>query len=73
MVALPFDDVTCGLGCALAAEIDKPPIVTNEESHITRERYARDRKLVLNINRKPWSLYRMATSLPASDITELVK
>jgi hypothetical protein len=73
MVALSFDDVTSGLGRPLAAEIDKLPLLTNEKSHITCERYAIDSKLVLNTNRKPWSLYRLVTPLPVSDIPELVK
>jgi hypothetical protein len=73
MVNLSVDDVIFRSRTPLAAEIDKPPLVTKEKSHITCERYAIDRKLVLNTNRKPWSLYRLVTSLPVSDITELVK
>jgi hypothetical protein len=73
MVTLSIDDVTSGLGRPLAAELDKPPLLTNGKSHITCERCAIDRKLVLNTNRKPWSLYLLVTSLPVSDVTELVK
>jgi hypothetical protein len=73
VVALSTGDVTSGLGRPLAAEIDKPPLLTNEKSHITCERCAIDRKFVLNTDRKPWSLYRLVTSLPVSDVTELVK
>jgi hypothetical protein len=73
MVILSFYDVTSGLRRHLAVEIGKLPILANENSYITRERYAIDSKLVLNINGKPWSLYRLVTPLPVSDITELVK
>jgi hypothetical protein len=73
MVALSTGDVISGLGRPLATEIEKPPLLTNEKSHITCERYAIDSKLVLNTNRKPWSLYRLVMSLPVSDVTELVK
>jgi hypothetical protein len=73
MVTPSFDDVTSGLGRRLAAELDKPPLLTNGKSNITCERCAIDRKLVLNIPRKPWSLYLLVTSLPVSDVTELVK
>jgi hypothetical protein len=73
MVALAFDDVTSGLGRPLAVGIDKPLLKTNEKSHITSERYTVHLKLLLNSKMKPWSLYRQVTSLPVSDINDLVK
>jgi hypothetical protein len=73
VVALSSGDVTSGLGLPLVAEIDKLTLMTNEKSHITCERYAIDRKFVSNTDRKTWSLYRLVTSLPVSDVTELVK
>jgi hypothetical protein len=73
MITLSIDDITSGLGRSLAAESDKPPLLTIEKSQITCERCAIDRKLVLNTNRKPWSLYLLMTSLPVSDVFELVK
>jgi hypothetical protein len=73
MVAVSTGDVISGLGRHLATELIKPPLLTNEKLHITCERYAIDSKLVLNINREPWSLYRLVTLLPVSDVTDLVK
>jgi hypothetical protein len=73
VVELSNGDETSGSGRLLAAEIDKPPLLTNEKSQMTCERHAIDSKLVLNTNRKPWSLYRLVTLLPVSDITQLVK
>jgi hypothetical protein len=69
---LSIGDVTSGLPRPLAAEIAKPLLMTNQRSHITRERCAIDRNLVLNTNRKPWSIRRLVTSLPVSDVTEHV-
>jgi hypothetical protein len=66
-------DVTSVLGRPLAAEINKPPLSTNENSYIPCERCAKGRKFVLNTDRKPWSLYRLVTPLPVSDVNELVK
>jgi hypothetical protein len=73
VVALSTGDVTSGLGRPLEAEIGKPPLVTNENSHITCEQCAINRKIVLNTNREPWSFYRLVTSLPVSDVAELVR
>jgi hypothetical protein len=72
VVDLSTGDVTSGLPRPLAAEIAKPLLMTNQRSHITRERCAIDRNLVLNTNRKPWSIRRLVTSLPVSDVTEHV-
>jgi hypothetical protein len=71
MLTLSFDDVSCGLGCPLAAAIDKPPLSTNKNSPITCERCAIDRNFVLNTDRKQWSLCRLVTSLPGSDVTDV--
>jgi hypothetical protein len=73
VIELSIGDVISGIARLLAAEIDKPPLLTNEKPHITCERYAIDSKLVLNTNRKPWSLCHLVMSLPVSDVTELVK
>jgi hypothetical protein len=64
VVALSTGDVTSGLVRPLAAEIDKPPLVTNEKSRITCERCAINRKFVLNTNRKPLSGYSLKIFSP---------
>jgi hypothetical protein len=56
MVALSTCDVISGLERPLAMKIEKPPILVNEKSHITCERHAMGSKLVLNANKKLWSL-----------------
>jgi hypothetical protein len=73
VVTLSTGDVTSGLVRPLAAGIDTPPLLTNEKSHVTRERCGVDHKFVLNTKRKPWSLCRSLTSFPVSGVTELVK
>jgi hypothetical protein len=73
MVALLTGDVISGLGPLLATEIEKPPLLTGEKLHLTCERYTLDSKLVSSTNMKPWSLYRLVTSLPVSGANELVK
>jgi hypothetical protein len=67
VVELLNGNVTSGSRRLLAAEIDKPPLLTNEKTQITCERCTIDTKHVLNTNRKPWSLYRLMTSLPVSN------
>lgn len=63
MVALLTGDAIFVPERLLAAVIDKLPLVTNEKTHLICERYALDAKLVLNTNRKLWSLPRLVTSL----------
>jgi hypothetical protein len=55
MVKLLNGDVTFDLRRPLAAEIDKPPLLTTQKTHVTCERYTIDAKHVLNTDRKPWS------------------
>jgi hypothetical protein len=73
MVALSTGGVISGLASPLAVKIDKLPLLVNEKTLITCERYAIDLKLALNTYRKPWLLHHLVTSFPVSDITELVK
>jgi hypothetical protein len=68
MVELSNGDVTSGLRHRLAAEIDKRPLLTSQNTHITCERYTIDSKHVLNTNRKPWSTNRLVTSYPVCDV-----
>jgi hypothetical protein len=72
VVEVSNSHVTSGSRRPLAADIDKPPLLTCEKLPMTGERYAIDSKLVLNSFRKAWSLYRLITSLPVCDVTELV-
>jgi hypothetical protein len=67
VVELSNGDVTSGSRRFLAAEIGKPPLKTNEKTQKACERYTIDTKNELDTNRKPWSLYRLVTSLPVSD------
>jgi hypothetical protein len=73
VIELSIGDVTSGLARLLAAEIVKPPLLTNEKSNKTCEQYAVDSKIVLRTNRKPWSLCHLVMPLQVSDVTELVK
>jgi hypothetical protein len=45
---LSNDDITSGSRRPQAAEIDKPPLKTNDERQITSERYTMDTKHVLD-------------------------
>jgi hypothetical protein len=56
-----------GSGHLLALETDKLPLVTNEQTELTCERYTIDAEHVWNTNGKPWWLYRQVTLLPVSD------
>jgi hypothetical protein len=58
MVKLSNSDVTPDLRRPLAAEIDIPPLLNTQKTHITCERYTIDAKHVLNTDRKPWSTTR---------------
>jgi hypothetical protein len=53
VVELLNGDVASDLRHPLAAEIDKPPLLTSQKTHITCERYTIDAKHVLNTDRKP--------------------
>jgi hypothetical protein len=68
MVKLVNGDVTSDLRRPLAAEIDKPPLLTTHKTHITCERYTIDAKHVLNTDGKPWSTNRLVTSFPICDV-----
>jgi hypothetical protein len=68
MVELLNGDVTSDLRRPLAAEIDKPPLLTSQKTHITCERYTIDAKYVLNTDRKSWSTNRLVTSFPICDV-----
>jgi hypothetical protein len=48
VVELSNGDVISGSGHLLAVEIDKPPLLTNEETLVTCERYTIDMKRVLD-------------------------
>jgi hypothetical protein len=60
-------DVTSGLARPLAIEIDISRISARGKPLIASKRYKIDGKCCWNTNRKPWSLYRLVTSLPVSD------
>jgi hypothetical protein len=64
-VKLLNGDVTSDLRRLLAAEIDKPPLLTTHKTHITCERYTIVAKHVLNTDRKPWSTNRL---IPVCDV-----
>jgi hypothetical protein len=68
MVKLSNGDVTSDLRRPLAAEIDIPPLLSTQKTHITCERYTIDAKHVLNTDRKPWSTNRLVTSFPICDV-----
>jgi hypothetical protein len=55
-------DVTSGLTRPQAAEIVFPTFSTIRKALITSKRYKIDGNCQQNTNRKPWSLYRLATS-----------
>jgi hypothetical protein len=61
MVKLSNGDVTSDLRRPLAAEIDIPPILSTEKTHITCEWYTIDAKHIMSTNRKPWSTTRLVT------------
>jgi hypothetical protein len=52
VIELSNGDFTSGLRRLLAAEIDKRPLLTSQNTHVTCEQYAVDSKKVLDTNRK---------------------
>jgi hypothetical protein len=60
-------DFTSGLTRPLAAEIVFLPFSAITKALITSKRYKIDGKCPQNTNRKPWSPYRLVTSLPVSN------
>jgi hypothetical protein len=60
-------DFTSGLIRPLAAEIVFLLFSATTKALITSKRYKIDGKCLQNTNRKPWSLYRLLTSLPVSN------
>jgi hypothetical protein len=73
VVELSNGDIISGSRCFLTVEIDKPLLLTKENSHVACERDIMNSDLTLNVNRKSWSLYQLITSLPVRDVIELVK
>jgi hypothetical protein len=67
VVELLNGDATSDLRRSLAAEIDKPSLLTSQETHKTCKRYTIWVKHVLNTDRKPWSTNRQVTSFPVCD------
>jgi hypothetical protein len=68
VVKLLNGDVISDLRRPLAAEIDKPPLLTSHKTHITCERYTIYAKLILNTDKKLWSTTRLVTSFPICDV-----
>ena len=70
MVKLSNGNVTSDLRRPLAAEIDIPPLLSTQKTHITCERPTIDAKHVLNTDRKPWSTTRLVTSFRICDVIQ---
>jgi hypothetical protein len=70
VVELSNGGFTSGLERPLAAEIDKRPSLTSQNTPITSERYTVDKKHVLNTNWKSWSTNRLVASFPACDVIQ---
>jgi hypothetical protein len=60
-------NVTSGLERPLAAEVVFLPFLAIRKALIASKRYMIDGKCEKNSKRKPWSLYRLVTSVPVSN------
>jgi hypothetical protein len=68
VVELSKGDFTCGLRLPLAAEIDKRPMLTSQKTPTTNERYAVDKKHVLNTNRNSGRQSDLVASFAVCDL-----